>query len=41
MRMRASSALGLLLALVTLAGCDLGSQCGGKACIKGFGKVVS
>jgi hypothetical protein len=30
----------LLLTAMTLAGCDFGSDCGGKECVKGSGKVV-
>jgi hypothetical protein len=38
---RTSITLGLLLAAAMLAGCDYGSDCGGKECIKGSGKIVT
>src|SRR5438876_8831238 len=36
-----STKLFLLLAVATLAGCDVGSDCSGKDCVKGSGKVVT
>jgi hypothetical protein len=38
---RASAGAFLLFAAVTLAGCDFGSGCSGKECVKGSGEVVT